>query len=136
MAWTTRRPTRIVATCRICATPLCSGRVTCSVCCAPAHWECWEYNGGCATYACAHRPERLSTIRRWAMRRVGFVPRAGWPFTCDDWWVLAFLVGPGVAAVATMFILWAEVFSPAAITWGVALAVLGIGLFAKGLREI
>lgn len=40
------------AQCGVCAQGIEEGPVLCGKCEAPHHPECWEYNGGCATYAC------------------------------------------------------------------------------------
>jgi hypothetical protein len=31
--------------------------VTCMICSTKVHKECWEYLGGCPTYACEGRPQ-------------------------------------------------------------------------------
>ncbi len=41
--------------CRVCGEPLGPAPVLCPECDTPHHWDCWEYNGGCAVYACSHK---------------------------------------------------------------------------------
>lgn len=43
------------ATCQICMHPLSARVVFCQGCVTPHHQECWEYVGGCSTYACLRR---------------------------------------------------------------------------------
>ena len=43
------------ATCQICLNPLAMRVVYCSGCVTPHHKECWDYLGGCSTYACLRR---------------------------------------------------------------------------------
>lgn len=47
-------------TCPVCQTPIKPGTVVsvCPACDMPYHQECWEYNGGCATYGCANAPRQ------------------------------------------------------------------------------
>jgi len=40
------------AVCRVCGTTVGDVPVVCPECLTPHHRDCWEYNGGCATYAC------------------------------------------------------------------------------------
>ena len=44
--------------CGVCGDPLAAAgpTVACSLCESPHHQECWEYLGGCSTYACEGRP--------------------------------------------------------------------------------
>jgi hypothetical protein len=42
-------------TCQICGDQITSNRVICRRCRTPHHRDCWEYNGGCAVYACKER---------------------------------------------------------------------------------
>ncbi len=44
--------------CPVCSHPLAEESVRCSKCRAPHHPDCWEYLGGCATYACGGREGR------------------------------------------------------------------------------
>jgi hypothetical protein len=38
--------------CPVCASPLGGGIARCAKCATPHHRECWDYAGGCSTYAC------------------------------------------------------------------------------------
>lgn len=38
--------------CPVCGTPLQQGLLRCGTCRTPHHRECWDYAGGCSTYAC------------------------------------------------------------------------------------
>ena len=47
------------AICRVCGTTIGDSPQVCPDCLTPHHHDCWEYNGGCATYACPsghHKP--------------------------------------------------------------------------------
>ncbi len=44
--------------CPVCAHPLSEATVRCAKCRAPHHPDCWDYLGGCATYACGGREGR------------------------------------------------------------------------------
>jgi len=41
--------------CQICGEPLVTDLVQCASCRTPHHRECWEYFGGCSTYACGQK---------------------------------------------------------------------------------
>ena len=41
--------------CQVCGESLAADLVYCSACKTPIHRECWEYFGGCATYACGNK---------------------------------------------------------------------------------
>lgn len=41
--------------CPVCGEPLASDLVNCSACRTLHHRECWEYFGGCSTYACGNK---------------------------------------------------------------------------------
>ncbi|HEX5102828.1 MAG TPA: RING finger protein, partial [Pirellulaceae bacterium] len=41
--------------CQVCGEPLTTDLVFCSACKTPHHRECWEYFGGCSTYACGNK---------------------------------------------------------------------------------
>lgn len=43
------------ATCQVCLHPLAVRVVYCDGCVTPHHKECWDYLGGCSTYACLRR---------------------------------------------------------------------------------
>ena len=45
------------AACGVCGDPLAGDLVRCDLCDTPHHRECWEYIGGCTTFACEGRPE-------------------------------------------------------------------------------
>lgn len=44
--------------CPVCSTPIGSSRSVCDSCQTPHHPECWEYNEGCAVYACSCKSKR------------------------------------------------------------------------------
>lgn len=44
--------------CPVCSHPLSEETVRCAKCRTPHHKDCWEYLGGCATYACGGREGR------------------------------------------------------------------------------
>jgi len=41
--------------CPVCGVEAAEGRVLCRACKTPHHGDCWEYNGGCAVFACGER---------------------------------------------------------------------------------
>jgi hypothetical protein len=41
--------------CQVCGEVLSVDLVYCSACKTPSHRECWEYFGGCSTYACGNK---------------------------------------------------------------------------------
>jgi len=41
--------------CQVCGESLSADLVYCSACKTPSHRECWEYFGGCSTYACGNK---------------------------------------------------------------------------------
>ncbi|MGI8980773.1 MAG: RING finger protein [Pirellulaceae bacterium] len=52
--------------CVVCGEPLATDLVSCRSCRTPHHRECWQYFGGCATYACGgkqHVPAKASGRR-------------------------------------------------------------------------
>jgi hypothetical protein len=52
--------------CQVCGEPLASDLVYCSGCKTPSHRECWEYFGGCSTYACGNKKFLVRSKRRAA----------------------------------------------------------------------
>jgi hypothetical protein len=52
--------------CQVCGEPLNGDLVYCAACQTPHHRECWEYFGGCSTYACGQKRcvERSSRRRK------------------------------------------------------------------------
>lgn len=50
-----REPDATESQCQVCGEPLTSHLVYCRSCLTPHHHECWEYFGGCSTYACGHK---------------------------------------------------------------------------------
>jgi hypothetical protein len=46
--------------CLVCGEGLRSEPVTCRRCHTPHHSECWDYAGGCVTFACVANPGRAS----------------------------------------------------------------------------
>ncbi len=47
--------TQAVGRCPVCGTPLREGLLRCGTCRTPHHRECWDYAGGCSTYACGSK---------------------------------------------------------------------------------
>jgi hypothetical protein len=52
------------AQCQVCGEPLASDLVYCSSCNTPHHRECWEYFGGCSTYACGQKRYTVKAKRK------------------------------------------------------------------------
>lgn len=52
--------------CQVCGEPLAKDLVYCGGCRTPHHRECWEYFGGCSTYACGEKQYVTKTKRRKA----------------------------------------------------------------------
>jgi hypothetical protein len=52
--------------CQVCGEPLAKDLVYCGGCRTPHHRECWEYFGGCSTYACGEKKFVTKTKRRKA----------------------------------------------------------------------
>ena len=50
-----------LARCDVCRQPLGWPIIVCNGCVTPHHRDCWEYTGGCATYACLRR---IGTVMR------------------------------------------------------------------------
>lgn len=52
--------------CQVCGSPVEKGTkvAVCPACETPAHPECWEYNGGCTTYACRESPAIKNSAKR------------------------------------------------------------------------
>src|SRR5439155_23496495 len=50
-----RQPQAIESQCQVCGEPLIADVVYCAGCPTAHHRECWEYFGGCSTYACRQR---------------------------------------------------------------------------------
>lgn len=52
--------------CQVCGSPVEKGTkaAVCPACETPAHPECWEYNGGCTTYACRESPAIKNSTKR------------------------------------------------------------------------
>jgi RING finger family protein len=61
-----QEPDAVESQCQICGEPLASDLVYCAACRTPHHRECWEYFGGCSTYACGHKQYVTKTKRRKA----------------------------------------------------------------------
>ena len=71
--------------CLVCGSTLLEGRlVRCPSCDTAHHEECWEYNGGCATYACKGGRTRKAKGRPVEPRRPG-EPRR-WPASVTVGW--------------------------------------------------
>ena len=47
-----REPDNYESQCQVCGEPLAGELVYCANCKTPSHRDCWEYFGGCSTYAC------------------------------------------------------------------------------------
>lgn len=54
--------------CQVCGEPLSSDLVFCSGCKTPHHRECWEYFGGCSTYACGQKQYVTKSRRKKAAK--------------------------------------------------------------------
>jgi hypothetical protein len=52
--------------CQICGEPLAQDLVYCASCKTPSHRECWDYFGGCSTYACGGKKYLVRTRRKKA----------------------------------------------------------------------
>lgn len=50
--------------CPVCGEPLLAELVHCNACRTPHHRECWEYFGGCSTYACGNKHYATHVTRR------------------------------------------------------------------------
>jgi hypothetical protein len=50
--------------CQVCGEPLAKDLVWCAACKTPHHRECWEYFGGCSTYACGHKKHLVKKRRK------------------------------------------------------------------------
>jgi len=59
-------PDAVESQCQVCGEPLAEDVVYCGACRTPHHRECWEYFGGCSTYACGHKQYVTKTTRRKA----------------------------------------------------------------------
>ena len=44
--------------CPICGEEIGMAPVVCDNCHTPHHWDCWEYNGGCAIYSCPRKVKK------------------------------------------------------------------------------
>lgn len=64
------------ATCQVCLHPLNVRVVYCQGCVTPHHKECWDYVGGCSTYACLRR---TYTVHADAQGAVGETPAPASP---------------------------------------------------------
>jgi hypothetical protein len=50
-----KEPDAVESQCQVCGEPLARNLVYCASCHTPHHRECWEYFGGCSTYACGQK---------------------------------------------------------------------------------
>ena len=50
-----KEPDAAESQCQVCGEPLAKDLVYCGGCRTPHHRECWEYFGGCSTYACGEK---------------------------------------------------------------------------------
>jgi len=51
-------PAAVDVTCPVCGEPVGAAPTLCPTCATPHHWDCWEYNGGCAVYSCPRKVRR------------------------------------------------------------------------------
>ncbi len=58
-----QQPDSVESQCQVCGEPLAADLVWCAACKTPHHRECWEYFGGCSTYACGHK-QHLTKVKR------------------------------------------------------------------------
>jgi hypothetical protein len=56
------------AQCQVCGEPLARDLVYCASCNTPHHRECWEYFGGCSTYACGQKRFHVKTKRKGVVK--------------------------------------------------------------------
>jgi len=61
-----KEPDAVESQCQVCGEPLAKDLVYCGGCRTPHHRECWEYFGGCSTYACGHKQHVTKTKQRKA----------------------------------------------------------------------
>jgi hypothetical protein len=61
-----KEPDAVESQCQVCGEPLAKDLVYCGGCRTPHHRECWEYFGGCSTYACGHKQYVTKAMRRKA----------------------------------------------------------------------
>jgi hypothetical protein len=61
-----QEPDAVESQCQVCGEPLAKDLVYCGACRTPHHRECWEYFGGCSTYACGHKQYVTKVKRRKA----------------------------------------------------------------------
>jgi hypothetical protein len=61
-----REPDAVESQCQVCGEPLAANLVWCSACQTPHHHECWEYFGGCSTYACGNKQTASHVKKRRA----------------------------------------------------------------------
>lgn len=61
-----KEPDAVESQCQVCGEPLAKDLVYCGGCRTPHHRECWEYFGGCSTYACGHKQYVTKVKRRKA----------------------------------------------------------------------
>jgi RING finger family protein len=62
-----QEPSAIASQCQVCGEPLTQDLVYCQACRTPHHRECWDYFGGCSTYACGGKKCLVHSKRRAAM---------------------------------------------------------------------
>ncbi len=61
-----QEPDAVESQCQVCGEPLAKDLVYCGGCRTPHHRECWDYFGGCSTYACGHKQYVTKVKRRKA----------------------------------------------------------------------
>ena len=62
-----QEPDAVESQCQVCGEPLAKDLVYCGACRTPHHRECWDYFGGCSTYACGHKQFVTKAARRKAL---------------------------------------------------------------------
>jgi len=62
-----QEPSATAAQCQVCGEPLKQDLVYCQACRTPHHRECWDYFGGCSTYACGGKKPVVQGKRRAAI---------------------------------------------------------------------
>ena len=59
-----QQPDAVESQCQVCGEPLAQDLVYCASCHTPHHRECWEYFGGCSTYACGQKRYVAKSAKR------------------------------------------------------------------------
>jgi hypothetical protein len=64
--------------CPVCGCELGTDTISCHLCVSPHHTDCWNYNGGCATFGC---PEGINQAKAKELARVDTCPVCSRPPT-------------------------------------------------------